>query len=204
MKRYPARKSCSKKPPSITDKERFDYAWKHFALIADQRIKTFNFYIIVLLAAFGGTISNLVRSDLPRHDFCLIGFAHICAAVIFWAIDSRSCRMLQVAVDALTEIESSPAFEGKIKLMLEDRKRNKHGLWHLLSYRVAFKATFVLQLIFGFALALNPSAFSSALKSPPSPQLPVQLHTAPVQPAEKQKGCSYEFNLKGSDHTFIF
>ena len=185
MNRFPPRKSCSKKPPSITDKERFDYAWKHFALIADQRIKTFNFYIIVLLASFGGTISSLIRNDLPRHDFYLIGFAHICAAVIFWAIDSRSCRMLQVAVDALTEIESSPAFEGKCKLMLEDQKRNKHGLWHLLSYRVAFKATFVLQLIFGFALALNPSAFLSDPKNPPSPQPPTQQHTGPVRPTKK-------------------
>ena len=27
----------------ITPKDHLDYAWKHFALIADQRVKTFNF-----------------------------------------------------------------------------------------------------------------------------------------------------------------
>jgi len=130
MTHIPPRKVCSKKPPAITDRERLDYAWKHFALIADQRMKAFNFYLLVLLASFGGTI-GLIQKSLPRHDFCLIGFVHISVAIIFWSIDSRSCRMLQIAIDALTEIEESPAFEGKCKLMLEDRKRNKRGLWHL-------------------------------------------------------------------------
>jgi len=130
MAHIPPRKVCSKKPPAITDRERLDYAWKHFALIADQRMKAFNFYLLVLLASFGGTI-GLIQKSLPRHDFCLIGFVHISVAIIFWSIDSRSYRMLQIAIDALTEIEESPAFEGKCKLMLEDRKRNKRGLWHL-------------------------------------------------------------------------
>lgn len=31
----------------ISSADRLDYAWKHFALIADQRMKTFNFYLIV-------------------------------------------------------------------------------------------------------------------------------------------------------------
>jgi len=33
-----------------------DYAMKHFLFIADQRIKTFNFYVILLAASGGATI----------------------------------------------------------------------------------------------------------------------------------------------------
>ena len=41
---------------SFTDKDRFDYYWKHFALIADQRVKTFNLYIIVVGATLVATV----------------------------------------------------------------------------------------------------------------------------------------------------
>jgi len=143
---------------TITEKERLDYAWKHFALIADQRVKTFNFYIILLLAAFSATIS-VMKIGTPRHIFCLIGCGHMFIAGIFALIDFRGCRMLAIATDALKEIESSPAFEGVSKLMMEDKKRNKHGFMYGVSYRAAFGLTFFAQALFGLTLASWPSLF---------------------------------------------
>jgi hypothetical protein len=143
---------------SITEKERLDYAWKHFALIADQRVKTFNFYVIVLLAAFSATISAM-KTGTPRPIFFFIGCGHIFIAGIFALIDVRGCRMLAIATDALKEIESSSAFEGVAKLMVEDTKRNKHGLMYGISYRVAFGLTFFAQALFGLLIAWCPSFF---------------------------------------------
>jgi len=143
----------------ISDKDRLDYAWKHFALIADQRVKTFNFYIIVLLAAFSATIGVLKSGVIPRHTFCLIGCAHIFIAGVFALIDLRGCRLLKVAADGLKEIERSEAFDGRAKLMLEDDRANKRGMRRLVSYRVAFGITFLAQAAFGLFLAWRPDLF---------------------------------------------
>jgi len=145
---------------TITDKERLDYGWKHFALIADQRIKTFNFYILILVASFSATITML-KPTVPRHDFCLVGMAHMLAAFIFWLIDVRSVRILKVSIQMLKDIERSPAFKGHPKIMVEDDYRQSKGWWRLVTYRTAFRVTFFLHALFGLVLAASPHYFLS-------------------------------------------
>lgn len=145
---------------SITDKERLDYAWKHFALVADQRIKTFNFYIIILAAAVSGTISAMSpKVSLSPEQFRLMGVAHMLIALVFFLIDLRGCRILAIVSDALAEIEESPAFRDCKKLILEDRFRNKQGTWQFISYRWSFGITFAAQFLFGFLLLCDPFVF---------------------------------------------
>jgi hypothetical protein len=62
---------------TITDKERLDYAWKHFALAADQRTKNFNFYLIVLIASLTLTVPLLNDASMRTRDFLSIGALHI-------------------------------------------------------------------------------------------------------------------------------
>ena len=141
---------------TITDKERLDYAWKNFSLIADQRIKTFNFYIIVLIAAFSATISALDK-DLSRHLYCVIGLAHMYIAALFFVIDVRGVRILRICRSALDEIEESQAFRGHRKLSLTDKRKNRKGAGSLISYRSAFWATFAFQFAFGVVVAAKPN-----------------------------------------------
>ena len=167
---------------SITDKERLDYAWKHFALIADQRMKTFNFYVIILAGSFTGTVAALMREGAHHRTFCLIGTAHLLIAVIFAVIDERSCRILRISADALAAIEQSPAFAGQSLLIQEDRIRNKKGLRYLISYRSAFRAAFFAQLAFGVLLAWKPQFLALPLSIQQSSQRPPK-----VQPQTEEK-----------------
>lgn len=139
---------------ALTEKDRLDYAWKYFALIADQRIKTFNFYIIVLIASFGGTLSAISQS-FSAQIWILLGVAHMIVALIFWLIDVRSCKMLDISSNALVEIEESDSFKGKRTLLLEDRKMHKIGCSKLLSYRYIFLATFCIQGAFGLLIIFS-------------------------------------------------
>jgi hypothetical protein len=61
---------------SFTDKERFDYYWKHFSLIADQRVKTFNFYVIVVGFTLVATIQAL-NPSAPLKTIRLLDCGHI-------------------------------------------------------------------------------------------------------------------------------
>lgn len=164
---------------SITDKERLDYAWKHFALIADQRMKTFNFYVIILAGTFTGTVAALMRDGIHRRTFCLIGTAHLLISVIFALIDIRSCRILRISADALAAIERSPAFAGQPLLIEEDRIRNKKGVRHFISYRWAFLLAFAAQFVFGVLLAWTPRLLAYPLSNRQSPPQEAQGKAEP-------------------------
>lgn len=189
MPRYRPRKPRVAKPPAIAERERLDYAWKHFALLADQRIKNFNFYVLVLLAAFGGTITSMPLR-LPETDYRMIGMMNIFAALIFWALEARSCRLLDIPIAALLEIERSPAFEGKAKLLLNDQT-TKTRLQRAISYRGAFRAAFLAQIIFGSFLAFGPSLFLPVPLNPEYHQAPAPPNRRIAPPSTKQKRWSY-------------
>jgi hypothetical protein len=142
-------------PPAttISDKDRLDYYWKHFALIADQRVKTFNFYIIVLLASFGATVGAF-KQELPRYLYCLIGTGHIVVVVVFWMIEHRGRVILKIARDALCEIEVAALGSG-FKPMTTERQDG----WKLVTYGHAFILIFAVHLIFGILVATVPERF---------------------------------------------
>ena len=87
-------------------REMRDYAWKYFALHADQRIKTFNFFLIMCTLIIGGLITLLrdaqhVTAKAP----CAIGIGLTFIAFIFWKLDHRNRELIRHAEDALKVIE---------------------------------------------------------------------------------------------------
>jgi hypothetical protein len=143
---------------TITDKDRLDYYWKHFALIADQRVKTFNFYIIVLLAAFGATVSAF-KPPLHRYLYCLIGTGHMFIAIVFGMIEFRGKAILEISREALRQIESSPAFGTGFKPMTTEHESKATGIRHYVTYGNAFTLIFAGHFLFGFLVAAWPGIF---------------------------------------------
>lgn len=86
---------------------------------------------------------------------------------------------------------------------MDDRRLNKGGAWKLVSYRIAFRLAFVLQIIFGFFLASNPSAFSTSQEHQSGLQQPAQIRTNPIQQEQQDRAHSYEVDVIGSDHSSI-
>jgi hypothetical protein len=142
----------------ITPKDHLDYAWKHFALIADQRVKTFNFYIIVVLAAFGATL-GAIKPSTPRHLYCLIGVGHIFIVAVFGMIEARGRMILDIAKRALREIEGSADYGEAYRPMTEDDRSRSKGPGGLITYGNAFLLTFLGHFLFGFLIAAWPGLF---------------------------------------------
>lgn len=131
---------------NITAKEQLDCAWKHFVFIADQRLRSFNFYIILLAASIGGTIA--VFEKIGRFTPVLMcGLWHIVVGAVFVAMDIRSRRLLEVPKEALRWFESHESWTGP-KLILRDDERMR-GFARFISFTSAFRSTFVGQALIG-------------------------------------------------------
>jgi hypothetical protein len=81
-------------------KEARSYAWNYFALHADQRMKLFNFFLVLsglILGAFPA-----VRNMAPGLKVvALLPSFLVLSAFIFWRLDERTRRLVKNAEAAL-------------------------------------------------------------------------------------------------------
>jgi hypothetical protein len=130
---------------NLTQKDHFEYAWKHFDVIADQRLKTFNFYIIMVAATVVATLSSF---DKPNPFWILFacGVLHMVCAVVFFLIDERSKRLVLISKRTLIKFEEAKGWS----LFRSDVELQKTW-WHkFTSYTSAFRLAFGAQFVFGF------------------------------------------------------
>lgn len=125
--------------------EEKNYLWQHFVFNAEQRLKAFNFFVVLSVFANGGVFAA-VDKDSHGALFLLVGVFVVILSVVFWVIDARSQALLQLAVPGLKEFEKQ--FPEHSRLFARDSSRTKQHL----RYTNAFRALFVLQLVFGFCV----------------------------------------------------
>jgi len=86
-------------------KEARTYAWGYFALHADQRMKLFNFFLILsglILGAFPA-----VRSMAPGAKVvALLPLLLVLTAFIFWRLEERTRRLVKNGEDALRFLDA--------------------------------------------------------------------------------------------------
>jgi len=123
--------------------EEKNYLWQHFVFNAEQRLKAFNFFVILSVFANGGVFAA-AEKNLHGAMFVLIGGFVAVSSAIFWMIDARSQELIELAVPGLKEFETQ--FPEHSRLFARDSVRSKR----YVRYTNAFRALFVLQLIFGF------------------------------------------------------
>lgn len=146
-----------------THRDIFDIAWKHFAVIAEQRLKTFNFYVVLLAASVGAALTALEREANPYVIF-VCGLFCIGSGISFLIIEIRSRRLLDIPKQVLTKLEVGDHWLDDYRLFSVDNLRQA-GMWKkLISYSFAFRATMTVHIIFGIALlsivfcpAINPN-----------------------------------------------
>ena len=89
----------------ITKKELRDYAWAYFSLHAEQRLKTFHFFIIItafvftVLTAFIEVINGSIWMSVPMFSISILSYA-------FWQLDKRNKELVRVGEEALTKLEA--------------------------------------------------------------------------------------------------
>jgi hypothetical protein len=145
-------------------KEMRDHAWSYFVLHAEQRLKTFHFYLILATLIAGGVVT-LAKSE----ENCFKGAAAISLLLpflsfIFWKLDQRNKQLVKHAEEALKLIESESKLNDtgkephRLKLFLHENyftsKRPRLPYWppwqaHF-SYSTCFNAVFLVFGVFGF------------------------------------------------------
>ena len=124
-----------------------DLVWEHFKFNADQRLKAFNFFVLLSIFADGG-VFTAIEQGLDSKLLLLLGLFTALLAVVFWLIDGRSRQLILITLPALKEIESE--FPESWRLFALDAA--KQG--SIVRYTVAIRILLVAQLCFGIGLSL--------------------------------------------------
>lgn len=139
----------------VSMKETLDYLTKVFLYIGEQRLKTFNYYAIILAATVGMT-GIAVKEGVPA--VCgLAGGLHVVIAFVFFMIDKRNRGLLGKARKALCACEKK-AFPDDDDLdyrLISNDEANKSmkSLWLMrASYTIAFQTLYTAQVLFGIGI----------------------------------------------------
>lgn len=118
------------------------FLWEHFKLHADQRIKAFNFFVILSIFANGGAFTA-IEKQLPSSLIIILGVFIASLSCIFWIVDSRSHALIRLTIPGLIEFEKE--FEKGCKPFSEDLNKGSR----FFRYTYAFWALFSLQIFIG-------------------------------------------------------
>jgi hypothetical protein len=84
-----------------------DQAWKYFALHADQRLKAFNFYLILCTVIAGGLLTLIKDARDPRIAI-LVALLLPSLSLVFWKLDTRNRQLIDHSQEALMFFEDDP------------------------------------------------------------------------------------------------
>ncbi len=141
-----------------------DYAWKYFSLHADQRIKTFNFYVILATFAVGGMLTA-VKDSAPPWAIAIVGAILAALSFVFWKLDVRNKELVNHGEAALKRLEQESGYEDEnsephvFNILIKEehntdtKKSEAKGDWPkcYMTYSDCFFAVFRL---FGFGGAI--------------------------------------------------
>jgi hypothetical protein len=105
-------------PPLELRKLQFDYAWKWFSYHADQRVKMFNFMLVVFgvfATAIGSTVGRL-----PSGFTAVLCFVAAALGLIFPLLDRLNRDLVWLGEELLTHLEKNVLFGEAITI--KDRR----------------------------------------------------------------------------------
>jgi len=124
-----------------------NFLWEHFKLHADQRMKAFNFFVILSIFANGGAFTAIEKQLTPSF-IVILGVFIVSLSCIFWIVDSRSHALINLTMPGLIEFERE--FKKGCKPFTEDPNKRSR----FFRYTYAFRALFVLQIFIGLYVTL--------------------------------------------------
>jgi len=123
------------------------FVWEHFKFNAEQRLKSFNLFVLLSIFASGG-VFTAIQNKVAGPVLGLLGLFLVVLAGVFWLVDSRSRQLIQLAIPALKEIESN--FPESHRVFAIDALQQGS----IVRYTFAFRALMLCQLAFGIGVAV--------------------------------------------------
>lgn len=137
-------------------KER-DYAWSYFQLHANQRMTTFNFFLILAALMTTGLVGAIKPDFQPRYVGGALGLALIVVSFVFWKLDGRVRFLIQHSEAILKAIErellAKAAQESPVSASLfsteEARTAEIENTWKFWNWHLSYSKCFrVIYLVF--------------------------------------------------------
>jgi hypothetical protein len=108
-----------------------EFVWEHFKLNAEQRMQGFNFYIAFSIFSMGGVYAAFEK-NINSNLIGLLGLFVSLLSFVFFLVDTRSKRLLEITIPAMKELESK--FPETYQLFKNDSKRRGYFLDTPLPY----------------------------------------------------------------------
>lgn len=143
-------------------KELREYAWKYFDRHAEQRLKTFNFYILFCGAILAGMVA-IMRDDHASWLAPMLAGVLCAVSFVFWKLDQRTRVLTRHSEDALKYLENEmsdklPDEPGGVphrcKVFVREKYNQERGRPDEWSYTRCFGLIFFLFGWGGFLLFL--------------------------------------------------
>nr|WP_277608354.1 hypothetical protein [Microbulbifer elongatus] len=119
----------------------------HYRFNAEQRLKAFNFFVVLSMFADGGVFTAVEKGFHPLILVLLGGFVVIVSAV-FWVMDLRSRQLLNLAVPGLRAMEQQLSEPARVFT----RDLNAQG--GFVRYTFAIRALILGQFLCGTAIVI--------------------------------------------------
>lgn len=105
-----------------------EYAWKYFNIHAEQRLKTFNFFVMLSSLISGATLT--IAKDSTNFIYAApMGYLLTFLSFIFWKLDLRNKELIKHGENALKRIEShviqNKYSEVELSLFLNEEKETQ-------------------------------------------------------------------------------
>jgi hypothetical protein len=96
--------------PWELQKLQLDYAWKWFSYHADQRVKMFN-YMLIVFGIFAAGLVNALDKNVPKAAAVGLAFFAGVLALIFSLLDRRNRDLVWLGEDVLKDLERTVIFQ---------------------------------------------------------------------------------------------
>ena len=128
-----------------------DHLWDHFKFNADQRIKAFNFFVI-LSGFVNGAVFAAYEKKFALPLIMAIGVLIIVLAATFAVIDQRSRNLTRLSLPGLKQFEAEcqTLTNDNFKIFTTDANSSSR----IVRYTTAFALLYCVQAAFGIAVVL--------------------------------------------------
>ena len=144
-----------KEPRSVDKEETLKFlnsnALEWFKIHADQRMKLFSFYVLIL-GGFVFLSGTLVTIQKPLF-LLLAGIAFLCVSLVFIELDKRISELIKTAEQSLMKIEAHFAIEVELpEVEMVKAAQKKNGTY---SYSCCFKLILLVGVFSGLIVAVS-------------------------------------------------
>lgn len=135
----------------------YDHAWRYFELHATQRISLIRYYIIVLslyVTSAGYLVTKFsLKSCTEEIGVIFFSVILVFLTIIFWFLDNRNRRLIQLAEKSLRSQERSSNLESEHRIFIREQRISRCSIRHTH----CFRALFILAIISAVVISLYSS-----------------------------------------------